>query len=175
MLSRRARLPCVTAEGFGIRYEIIGLGTPEVTATAAVLNATGGEAARYDIGTDIRERQRGEDRPFTWAERLFDILVGSYKHNPLRRNWAGSDLGGGGRIFPGGIGNVTVPCTDTVDCISKRHDIRFWLSANFQPNCEVRIQTEKGVEIFIVKRRNIINRQAITEYIRAMLTSRSQA
>jgi hypothetical protein len=168
----QTRLPRATDHGRPIRYEITGLGSSQVVAIAWALNNTSQPATKYDVTENIKKRQCGEDRSFTWRENLFDILVGSYTHNPLKRNWAGSDLGGGTRIWPGGVGDVTVPCTDLLDCISKKHDIQFWLSANFEPGCDVQIETEKGIELFTVRRQSVVNLDAIINYVRAVLKSR---
>jgi hypothetical protein len=169
MPSHRSRLPVSTKDGFAIRYELVGLGTLGVIAAAHVVNAAGQEKSSRDISEDIKKRQFGDDRPFRWTENLFDIFVGDYAHNPLRRNWAGSDLSGGTQIHPGGIGDVLVPCVDRLDCISKKHDIEFWLSANFEPGAEVRVKNDKGEELFIVKRQSAVNRQAVIESVKALL------
>lgn len=125
------QLPCATVEGDPISYDIDGLGTPNVAATTWIRNTP------YSISADIARRQRGEDRPFTWDESLFDVIVGNYEFNPSHRNWAGSDLSGGSRISPGGIGNINIPCIDYIDCISKKHDIEYWLAVNFHVSCRV--------------------------------------
>jgi len=122
----------------------------------------------YDVTQEIKERQGGEDRPFRWQENLFDVLVGSYTHNPSKRNWAGSDLGGGKQIPPGGIGDVTVPGTDPLDRISKKHDIQFWLSENFETGCEVQVQIGSE-KLFRVRRQSLVNLEAIIGYIAAAL------
>ena len=171
----RRRLPRATDHGRPIRYEIAGLGTPGVVAVARELNSADQLETTHDISEDIKKRQYGDDRPFTWRENLFDVLVGSYARNPAKRNWAGSDLGGGARIRPGGVGDVTVPATDPLDCISKKHDIQFWLSANFEPGCDVQIKTEKGIGRFAVRRESLVNLEAIIGYLRAALKSRRPA
>ena len=157
--------------GGPIRYEIEGLGTPAVLATAYVESDQ--QIAKADMTGEIRRRQSGEDRPFAWVESGFDRLMGSYAKNPRNRNWAGSDLGGGTKIGPGGIGDVTVPCTDWFDCISKEHDIRFWLAANFEPGCVVGIKTEKGMQSFEVKPKSVINAEAVLKFIGGLCGSRS--
>jgi hypothetical protein len=161
--SRTARLPRATVEGFEIHYELVGLGTPGIAATATIVNKCGKNLSNHDLSEDIKRRQFGEDRPFKRRENLFDIIVGDYARNPSHRNWAGSDLSGGVQIRPGGIGNVLVPPTDPFDAIFKKHDIEFWLSANFEPGSEVRIRTDKGAELFNVKRRHVVNRNAMVE------------
>jgi hypothetical protein len=171
MSSRGSRLSCTTKEGFEIRYQLIGLGTPSIKATARVVNKSGEQISSYDISKDIRCRQVGTAKPFRWTENFFDIFVGNYLRNPSHRNWAGSDLGGGTQIHPGGIGDVLVPATDPLDAISKKHDIEFWLSANFEPHTEVQVKTDTGVELFEVKRRNVINRKAVLEYLKALFRS----
>lgn len=125
------QLPCATAEGYLISYEIDRLGTPNVAATSWILNTP------HNISADIARRQHGEDRPFTWGESFFDLIVGNYEFNPSHRNWAGSDLSGGSRISPGGIGNVNIRCIDHIDCISEKHDIEYWLAVNFHASCQV--------------------------------------
>jgi hypothetical protein len=171
MSSHGSRLSCTTKEGFEIRYELIRLGTPSVSATARIVNKSKEQISSYDISEDIKRRQFGEARPFRSTENLFDIFVGNYSRNPSRRNWAGSDLSGGMQIHPGGIGNVLVPATDPLDAIFKKHDIEFWLSANFESHTEVEVKTDKGVELFKVQGRNVINRKAVFEYLKALLRS----
>jgi hypothetical protein len=118
------RLPCTTPEGHPLLYELEGLGTLDVHATSRPMVADRpGEI--IDLSEEILWRQKGQDRAFWWHEQLFDIFVGNFVSNHNRRNWAGSDLGGGTQIYPGGIGDITVPCTDRVDCISKKHDLQF--------------------------------------------------
>jgi hypothetical protein len=154
----------VSNDGGPIRYEIEGLGTPAVLATAYV--GSDQQIAKADMTGEIRRRQSGEDRPFARVENGFDWLIGSYAKNPRKRNWAGSDLSGGTQIGPGGIGDVTVPCTDWFDCISKEHDIRFWLAANFEPGCMVGIKMENGMQWFQVKPKSVINVEAVLKFIR---------
>jgi hypothetical protein len=173
--SDRTLLPRATGRGRPIRYEIAGLGSPEVVAVACELSNEDQPSQRYDISESIRKRQSGEDRYFVWQENFFDLFIGSYTNNPKKRNWAGSDLSGGARIRPGGVGDVTVPCADALDCISKKHDIQFWLSANFELGCEVQIKTEKGIDLFTVRRRSVVNLEAILGYIGAVLRPRRQA
>jgi hypothetical protein len=163
---RRSLLPRATEDGNLIRYEISGLGAPSVAATAYVLDSAGREIAEHDITEDMKRRQSGDDRPFAWGESGFDSLTGSYANNPRKRNWAGSDLSGGTQIGPGGIGDVTVPCTDWFDCISKEHDIRFWLAANFGPGCMVGIKMENGIQWFQVKPKSVINVEAVLKFIK---------
>jgi hypothetical protein len=165
---RRSLLSRATKDGNRIRYEISGLGGPAVTATAYVLDAADREITEHDITEDMRRRQSGDDRLFTWGESGFDSLTGSYANNPRKRNWAGSDLSGGTQIGPGGIGDVSVPCTDWFDCISKEHDIRFWLAANFEPGCVVGIKMENGMQWFQVRPKSVINVEAVLKFIRAL-------
>jgi hypothetical protein len=171
MVSRNERLPSTTDRGFEIRYRLIGLGTPSAVATARIVNKSEEQISASDVSDDVRRRQFGENRPFRTTENLFDIFVGNYSRNPSRRNWAGSDLSGGTQIHPGGLGDVLVPATDPLDAICKKHDIEFWLSANFELHAQVQIKTDKGLELFEVKRRNIINRNAVFEYVKALLRS----
>jgi hypothetical protein len=159
-------MPCATADGEPISYDLIGLGAPNVVATARVSAAN--NAIFYDITAEIVRRQRGEDRPFTWNESFFNLFVGSYEDNPMHRNWAGSDLSGESRILPGGIGSVNVPCTDSLDCVSKKHDIQYWLAANFQPNCRVTITMSGEKPTFIVENVDAVNIEAIGEIIGLM-------
>lgn len=151
------QLPCATAEGYPISYEINGLGTPNVAASSWTLGMP------YSVSAEVARRQGGEDRPFTWGESFFDALVGNYEFNPLHRNWAGGDLSGGSRILPGGIGNINVPCTDYMDCISEKHDIEYWLAVNFRASCQVTLHI-RGIQLtFTVVDLNTVNFEVVRE------------
>jgi hypothetical protein len=157
------RLPCTTTDGQPISYDIIRLGALDVTATAHVI--ADNHEVSHDISAEIAKRQRGEDRPFTWNESFFDMFVGSFKDNPLHRNWAGSDLSGRTRISPGGVGNVNVPCTDFLDCVAKKHDIQYWIAKNFELHCHVKIFISGKELTFLVENLNTINSRVVFEMI----------
>lgn len=171
MSSHQSRLPARAKDGFEIRYELRGLGTAAVVATAHIVDRAGETISSYDISEDMKVRQFGEDRPFRAGENLFDFFVGNYSRNPMGRNWAGSDLSGGMQIHPGGIGNARTPATDPLDAICKKHDIEFWLSVNFAPHTKVQVETDNGMERFEVKPRNVINRKAVVQYVKALFKS----
>ena len=153
------QLPCSTAEGYPISYEIDGLGTPNVTATSWILNTP------YSVSAGIARRQRGEDRPFTWDESIFDVFIGNYEFNPSHRNWAGSDLSGGSRISPGGIGNINIPCIDHIDCISEKHDIEYWLAVNFHASCRVTLHVRDISLHFTVAGFETVNIEVVGEIL----------
>lgn len=153
------RLACRTADGRAITYEIEGLGAPNVVADARIGSTTS------SISSDIARRQHGDDRPFAWDGSLFDRVIGNYESNPSHRNWAGSDLSGGSRIFPGGVGDVNVRCTDRVDCISKKHDIEFWLAANIQAGCRVTLLTRNQRLNFTVASLTAVNTGVVGEFL----------
>lgn len=151
--------PCFTDRGDSITYTIYGLGTSHVIARAST------PEGQMDIRTDVAVRQRGTNRPFVWYEKIFDFFSGSYEFNPSRRKWTGSDLSGGLQIAPGGIGDVNVPCIDYLDCISKKHDIEFWLAVNFKQNCLIDIVIGNATVRFETSNFYKVNTKIIGEYL----------
>ena len=147
---------------------MIDLGAPSVRATRCAI-ADRSNALSSDITGEILRRQRGQERPFWWRERMFDFVIGNYAANKQGRNWAGSDLSGGSQIRPGGIGDMRAPCVDFVDCVSKKHDLQFWLSANFEAGSQIALVIRGRQLRLIVERMIIVNLRVIPEMFGLLL------
>ena len=158
------RLPRETTEGHRLLYELADLGAHDVRATRrAIDDPSHASSAPLDITADIRRRQHGKDRPFLRRERMFDVFVGKNSARKRDWNWVGSDLSGGIRIDPGGMGDLSVSCADFVDRIARKHDLQFWLSANFEPGCEVIIALRGNALQLTVEPAAVVNLRLILE------------
>ncbi|MDI6793879.1 MAG: hypothetical protein QME81_13620 [bacterium] len=114
---------------------------------------------KVPVPIDSHKINGDPSRKFKLHERLVGLVGKS-------GNWWGPDRSGGKKIYPGGIGDVSVPPKNKWDSFAKHHDIERWLAATFKKGDVVFIEgvRKKGeLTKYVVKTESEADRDVITK------------